>query len=172
MNLVRKERKWLIEGDGEGWIFNWVFPTKWRVLIAMEVFQKGGRVSDYWIAARKHPKRPMNAWRVRQELESALEEMQELEPTTEEIEEYGETAGYGVVTYTQSTCYFPPSLHDTWGLKHGGRVHIDIGRNGTHLMLDKFSAWDFIDFIRDRGKPHNSNGKCKNNLVSIEKRHW
>ena len=131
-----------------------MFPAKWKALIGIKVFQKGGRVLDYKQALKSHPKRPMDAWRVRQELESALREMQELEPTTEEIEEYGKTAGYGVVTYTQSTRYFPPSLHDTWGLKHGGRVHIDIGSNGTHLMLDKFSAWDFIDFIKDRRKSH------------------
>jgi len=161
MNLVKKRRKWVIEGEGEGWIFKWVFPAKWKALIGIEVFQKGGRVSDYWIAARKHPKRVMHAGRVRQELESALEEMQKLEPTTEEIEEYGKAAGYGVVTYTRSTQYFPPTLHDTWGSKKGGRVHIDIGSNGTHLMLDKFSAWAFIGFIEEKRKVASSNSASK-----------
>ena len=150
MNLVKKGRKWVIEGDGEGWIYHWVFPAKWKAIVGMEVFRKGGRVTDYKKALKSHPPSPRNTGKVRQELESALETMLELEPTTEEIEEYGKDAGYGVVTYTQNTGYFPPSVHDTWRMKRGGRVHIDVGSNGTHLMLDKFSAWDFIDFIKDK----------------------
>ena len=152
MNLVRKGRKWFIEGDGQGWILNRRFPTKWKAQIAMEIFEKGGRVSDYYAAAREHPKKEMNAWRVREELQHALEEIEELNPSSDEIQEYGENAGYGVVTYTGDEVYFPPHLHDTWGLKQGGRVHIDIGSLGTHLMLDKVFAWDFIEFIKEKRK--------------------
>jgi len=43
----KKERKWLIAGNGEGWLYNGVFPTKWKVLVAIDVFNNGGRVSDY-----------------------------------------------------------------------------------------------------------------------------
>ena len=156
MNIVRKRRRWFIEGDGEGWIFNKQFLTKWEALLAMEVFRKGGRVSDYWAAKKEHPKRKMNAWRVRGQLQQALEEIRELGPTSEEIKEYGEQAGYGTVTYTRNARYYPPHLHDTWGRKWGGRVHIDIGSGGIHLMLDNVSAFDFIEFIRDRRKSHDS----------------
>jgi len=154
MNLVRKGRKWLVEGEGKGWIFGRQFPAKWKALLAIEVYSKGGRVSDYWTATREHPKRDMNAWRVREELQQVLDKIQELNPTSDEIEEYGENVGYGAVTYTRNTGYYPPRLHDTWGLKQEGRVHIDIRSGGTHLMLDRFSAWDFINFIIDRRKSH------------------
>ena len=155
MNLVRKGHKWLIEGNGKEWIFNKQFSTKWQALLAMEVFGKGGGVSEYWAAKREHRKREMNAWRVREQLEHALDEIQKLDPTSEEIEEYGENAGYGVVTYTRNAGYYPARLHNTWGTKWGGRVHIDIGSSGTHLMLDKVSVWDFIEFVREKKKsPH------------------
>jgi len=85
-------------------------------------------------------------------LESALEQIRELEPTTEEIEEYGKDWVYGVVTYTKDTGYFSPHLHNTWRKKWGGRVHIDIGSAGVHLMLDKHAAWGFINFIKDGRK--------------------
>jgi len=91
------------------------------------------------------------AWKVRQILEPALEEIKSLDPTTEEIVEYAEKeAGWGVVTYTGSENYYRPHLHDTWGIKYQGRVHIDIGAGGYHLMLDKYSAFDFIDFIKSK----------------------
>lgn len=93
----------------------------------MEVFGKGGGVSDYWAAKKEHPKREMNAWRVRRQLQQALEEIHELGSTFEEIEEYGEEAGYGAVIYTRNAGYYPPHLHDTWGLKVGGRVHSCTG---------------------------------------------
>jgi len=91
-------------------------------------------------------------WRAIEVVESALEQIRELEPTPDEIESYGEVWAYGVVTYTKDTGYYPPHLHNTWGKKWGGRVHIDIGSGGVHLMLDKHAAWGFIDFIRNRRK--------------------
>lgn len=41
MKLVKKGRKWVVEGDGEGWIFNKRFPTKWKAEIALRVFESG-----------------------------------------------------------------------------------------------------------------------------------
>jgi len=152
--LTKVGRKWAIEGKGEGWVFNRMFPTKWKAEIALEVSKKGGRLSDYQAKAReqleKRPKRiPSKAIA---ELEKALEEIKSLDPTCEEIEEYGENAGYGVVTHTMEEQYFRPHLHDTYGLKQGGRVHIDIGCGGCHLMLDRYEAWYFIAFIKDKRK--------------------
>ncbi|GBD98136.1 hypothetical protein BMS3Abin07_00144 [bacterium BMS3Abin07] len=89
------------------------------------------------------------------ELTSALNEIKNLVPTCEEIEEYGEKNEdyYGVVTITQNEEYFiRDDPHNTWGLKRGGRVHIDIGCCGYHLMLDKRSVWDFISFIKEKRK--------------------
>ncbi len=155
MRLERRGRKWIVEGDGKGWVFNKKFSTKWSANLAIEVYAKGGTVSDYWKAKREHPKREMNACRVRGQLQRALEEIQRLNPIREEIEEYGKDAGYGEVTYTIDMRYHAPRLHDTWGLKYGGRVHIDIGSGGTHLMLDKDSVRDFIQFLETKRKSNN-----------------
>ena len=152
MKIVKVGRKWVIKGKGEGWIFKKKFPTKWKAEVALEVFKKGGRVSDYWKAAREcAKKRPIREpWRVRKKLEKALEEILNLKPTCEEIEEYAENAPYGVVTAARGEEYFGPFLHDTWMIKRGGRVHIDIGCGGVHLMLDKYYAEDFIKFIKNK----------------------
>ncbi len=46
-------KKWKVEGKGEGWVFDKTFPTEWKAELALKVAQEGGRVSDYWEAARK-----------------------------------------------------------------------------------------------------------------------
>jgi len=150
MEIQRKGRKFIIQGDGTGWVFNRTFPTKWKALIALEVFKKGGGVSDYFKAAREQPRRIMDAYKVRARLEEALREIKELNPTSEEIEEFAKDAPYGMVTFTKDEYYFGPRLHDTWGIKQGGQVHIDIGSSGYHLMLDRASAWGFIEFIKNK----------------------
>ncbi len=152
MKVVKAGRKWAIEGQGEGWIFDKKFPTKWKAEIALGVFKKGGKVSEYWREAKEaSEKRPKVApWRVTEELEKALEEIKQLDPTCDEIKEYGECVEHGVVTLTESEECFKPQLHDTWGMKVGGRVHIDIGCGGYHLMLDKKRAKDFIRFIKEK----------------------
>jgi len=147
-------RKWVVKGKGNGWIFNKIFPTKWKAEVALEVFKEGGRVSDYWKKQREvglsHPMRIPR--KVLQKVGAALDEIEKLQPTCEEIEEYGESANYGEVTITENERYFPPRLHDTWGIKQGGRVHIDMGCKGVHLMLDQYNAIEFINFIkRKRG---------------------
>ena len=152
MKLVKKGRKWIVEGKGNGWIFEKTFPAKWKAQIAMKVFKEGGRVSDYWERAREEAPPLREPKKVLKILREALKEIRQLEPTCDEIEEFGEMAGYGMVTYTNARRYFPPMLHDTWGVKRGGRVHIDIGCNGTHLMLDKYAAFGFIDFIKEKRK--------------------
>lgn len=153
MEVQKRGRKWFVVGNGEGWIFSQPFPTRWKAELATRVFKAGGKVSDYWALAREHPKRKMGAYKVRAELEQALDQIKRLEPTPEEIAEYAEQeAGYGVVTAARQQGYFGPRLHDTWGIKRGGRVHIDIVSLGYHLMLNKYYAWNFIDFIRDKRK--------------------
>jgi hypothetical protein len=154
MKLLKKGRKWIVEGDGEGWIFNKRFPSKWKAEIALRVFENGGRVSDYWKEARRYAEsRPaIEPKHVLKKLESALEEIRELDPTCDEIEEFGKDAGYGIVTITEEEDYYEPHLHNTWGRKYRGRVHIDIGCRGYHLMLDKRTAPAFIEFIRHNRK--------------------
>jgi len=152
MKLVRINSKWKVEGDGTGWIFKKSFPTKWQAELAMKVFQKGGPVSDYWKEKKNHRKRVMDAWKVRARVQEVLEEIIALDPTPQEIEEFAEDAPYGVATVSDRDEYFGPWLHDTWGEKRGGRVHIDIGSGGDHLMLDKHSAPDFVAFIKNKRK--------------------
>ena len=75
-------------------------------------------------------------------------EIKALNPTPKEIEKYDDLyGGYEVSTITNNNNYFL-RLHNTWGLKRGGRIHIDIGVNQIHLMLDKNTAPEFIDFIK------------------------
>jgi hypothetical protein len=150
MELAKRGRKWLVVGSGDGWVFHKTFPTKWKAKVAMEVFAKGGRVSDYWKEARVQCEkygRP-GPWRVMQRLTKSLEKIQQLKPTCKEILAFGPQSVRGVVTYTESDRYFAPKLHNTLGFKSGGRVHIDIGCGGCHLMLDKNNAEEFIKFIR------------------------
>jgi len=130
------------------------FPTKWKAEIAMNVFKEGGRVSDYWEKARKisneRPKRMPD--KAIEKVEKSLLEIELIDPTCEEIIEYAKNADYGTVTITNNEDYFPPSLHNTWGNKSGGKVHIDIGCDGYHLMLDQHHSKKFIDFIKNKRK--------------------
>jgi hypothetical protein len=154
MKLEKVGRKWVIKGNGKGWIYKKRFPTKWKAEVALGVFKEGGRVSDYWSQAKErakeHPQRI--PWRVLEKLEKALEEFKYLEPGCDEIVEYAKDAGYGTVTSAKSENYFGPRLHNTWGEKAGGRVHIDIGCCGYHLMLDQISAKGFVEFIKNKRK--------------------
>jgi len=152
MKIIRTGRKWKIEGNGNGWIFNRTFPRKFKAEIALKVYQEGGNITQYWkkcsdFKAKQSPKIPLHAI---ENVKKFLKEIRELNPTCDEIQEYGENAGYGVVTITNSERYFGPRLHDTWGTKSGGRVHIDIGCRGCHLMLDQGVAKDFIEFIKEK----------------------
>lgn len=152
--LKKTGRKWLVTGPGKGWIFKRIFPTKWKAEVAMEVYLKGGRTSDYFEAAREEAEKrpPRTPHVVIKEIKQALDEISSMEPTCEEIVEYAKSrqSHYGVVTVTDSEHYFSPRLHDTWGEKRGGRVHIDMGCSNYHLMLDKDYSLDFIDFVKRR----------------------
>jgi len=154
MEIVNIGRKWKVVGQGDGWIFRKTLPTKWKAVIAVRVFEQGGRVSDYWSEARKEAaRRPLRIpYRAIGKLQDVLDEIDALDLSGEEITAYGQIAGYGEVTWTRQTGYFPPRIHDTWQLKRGGRVHIDIGWDGCHLMLNAESARAFVEFIKARRK--------------------
>lgn len=75
------------------------------------------------------------------------------DPTWEQIERFAkmlesENRTYGIVSYNVRNA--PPTIrfHDTWGVKWGGRVHIDVVCEDIHLMLDKDSAPEFIEFLK------------------------
>jgi hypothetical protein len=93
MRIVKEGRKWSIQGQDSGGIFDRKFPTKWKAGAALEVFKKGGRVSDYW----KKIKECAPPWREPSKtialVKKALEEIKNLDPTCEEIEEFGKNAG-------------------------------------------------------------------------------
>ena len=152
MRVVKRGRKWVVEGPGDGWVLSKTFRTKWKALLALEVFTNGGGCSDYWRAARKRAdgRVPPVPWRALETVGKALAEIEHLTPSCDEIVAYGEQAGYGTVTISKTRDYFPPRVHDTWGEKPGGRVHTAMGCDGYHLMLDKNAAWDFIEFIKMR----------------------
>jgi len=151
VKLVKYGRKWRVEGDGEGWIFKKTFPAKWKAELATQVFQKGGRVSDYWKKAREQAaEHQLISRKVLARVRKALARIIELAPTCPEIDAY--PAGHGAETHTDATGCFTPKLHDTWQIKPGGRVHIDIGCCGRHLMLNAHDAEDFIRFIEKSRK--------------------
>ena len=57
MRIEKSGKKWIVRGQDKGWIFRKVFPRKWKAEVALNVFQEGGRVSDYWKAAREEQER-------------------------------------------------------------------------------------------------------------------
>jgi hypothetical protein len=50
---VKLGGSWVVRPKKFGWVFEKSFPTKWKAELALEVWRKGGRVSDYWQAARE-----------------------------------------------------------------------------------------------------------------------
>jgi hypothetical protein len=98
----------------------------------------------------------------------AYDTLVDLMPTNEEIDAFAELNknNYGVVTYSkhEGGDHYFLRYHDTWGKKSGGRKHIDVGYvdekyidqwnvpDTTHLMLDKYSAPEFVEFIRKMRK--------------------
>jgi len=105
----------------------------------------------------------------REIVKEAYEELERLDPTSEEIHAFANykeqrKEAYGVVTYSKSEGRDRSflRLHDTWKQKIGGRIHIDVGYveredvdeprvpDTTHLMLDKCTAPEFVEFIRKR----------------------
>jgi hypothetical protein len=53
MKIVKRGSSYAVEGSGDGWLFNRTYPARWKAKLAIEVFKKGGRVSDYWREARE-----------------------------------------------------------------------------------------------------------------------
>jgi hypothetical protein len=96
----------------------------------------------------------------------AFKKIEALKPTPDEIKSYADwkeenKQHYGTVTYSEyhGGDYYFLRFHDTYRVKWGGRCHIDLGyvnpeyakKNGygsvTHLMLDKWAAPEFVDFV-------------------------
>lgn len=155
MKIEKKGKKWIVKGDGKEWIYNKTFLTKWKAEVAVEVFKEGGRVSDYWNKLKEINRPIRGPYKALKIINDAFEEIKKLNPTCEEIEKYGDQAEHGEVTITDSKRYFPPKVHNTYGKKAPGRVHIDLGYNGVHLMLDKKHVNKFITFIKN----HRENNK-------------
>ncbi len=148
MRVEKAENKWIVVGEGEGWVFNRTFPRKWKAEIALDVFKVGGRVSDYWEDCRDFAPIVPHPFEAIMRVEVCLEVIKKLKPTCAEIEYYAEKlADEDEVTDTRGKNYFGPYFHNTYQKKIGGRVHIDIGCSGYHLMLDKHRAKKFIKFI-------------------------
>lgn len=98
----------------------------------------------------------------------AFRKIETLNPTPEEIQSYADwkeknKQDYGTVTYSEyhGGDYYFLRFHDTYRVKWGGRCHIDLGyvdpesaKKGyvavTHLMLDKWAAPEFVDFVQNK----------------------
>lgn len=157
MLVVRHGRKYGIEGVTEGWVTTRLFPRKWKAEIALEVFREGGTFRNYCAKMNEAlSERPVpEATRAIAENEKACQEICALDVFVNDIRDFAEIAGYGAVTTTKGNNFFGPSIHDTWGAKLGGRVHIDLGACGIHLMLDRHNARRFIDFLKERRQRKN-----------------
>ena len=149
-------RKWKVVGSADEWIFRRVFNRKWKAKIAVEVYKSGGKWKDYREKINQELSHRSQPYHAIETMRKANEEITKLSPTCEEIAAYGEylyatSNNYGIVTLTNGNNYFQ-RLHDTWyeHSKYGGRVHIDLGCNGYHLMFTKNTYMEFIDFIKKR----------------------
>lgn len=97
--------------------------------------------------------------RVREAMGEYLDEILFLGVTEDEIHSFVRSLKnpYGIVTCgDRRTDFRLPFIHETWRVKWGGRTHIDMGCKCYHLMLDRYSAPAFINFIKDYRK----NKKC------------
>ncbi|QRF76132.1 hypothetical protein Thermo_01649 [Thermoplasmatales archaeon] len=152
MRVEKLDKKWIIKGEGDGWVFNRKFPRKWKAETALRLFREGRSLQDYWDEVRYSSGAVREPTKALESVKKALSEILSLNPTIEEVVAYAEKMEgiHGVVTFTEGNDFFGPSLHNTWQIKTGGRVHIDIGAEGYHLMLNKKYSRDFIEFIKSR----------------------
>lgn len=51
--VAKQGHSWRVEGDDDGWLFKRTYPTLWKANLAIEVFKKGGKPSDYFQLARQ-----------------------------------------------------------------------------------------------------------------------
>lgn len=93
---------------------------------------------------------------IRDKFENWLGEIYDLSPTDEEMEQFvsyleNTNQRHGTVSYNSNPnrYYDGPFIHDTYRKKWGGRMHIDTGYPGVHIMLDRHMAPYFIIFIRN-----------------------
>ena len=52
MKIEKSGTKWIVSGQGDGWVLKRHYPTKWKAELALRVWKDGGRASDYFAAAR------------------------------------------------------------------------------------------------------------------------
>ena len=154
--LEKTGRKWRVGEYGEEWLFKRVYNRKWKAEVAIEVYKSGGRWRDYCERLREEPYHRRKPVLAMEAIRKANGKVIKLKPTCEEISAYGEHLyetgnSHGTVTETNGEEYFQ-RIHDTWyqDSKQGGRVHIDLGCNGYHLMLTWETCADFINFVRER----------------------
>ena len=160
LEIEKVGRKWKVVGSTDEWIFRRVFNRKWKAKIAVEVCKSGGKWKEYCKRINQVPSHRLQPSHSIEVMRKANAEITKLSPTCEEISAYGEylfatNTNYGVVTLTNGNNQFQ-RLHDSWYAhsKYGGRVHVDLGCNGYHLMLTKNTYMDFIDFVKDMRVVH------------------
>ncbi len=53
MRVEKSGKKWMVSGQGDEWVLKKEYPTKWKAELALRVWKEGGRISDFWAAARE-----------------------------------------------------------------------------------------------------------------------
>lgn len=155
MEIRQNGKKWIVIGCDKGWIAERTFPTKWKAVVALDVFKRGGNLKDYWEEARKNRPREVIPRKAIDEIKMLYEKILALKPTPDEIALYGKRNERvrGLVTITPSEGYFPPKIDNTWKKKRGGKVHIDMGSNGYHIMLTRAEGANFLAFVQKIRSP-------------------
>lgn len=155
LELKKIGRKWKVGEYSDEWIFKRFFNRKWKAIAAVEVYKSGGKWKDYCTRISEEPDHSIQPVHAMEIIEKANREIKELKPDCDEIAAYAEhlyanNQDHGTVTLSNGNNYFQ-KIHDTWysAPKQGGRVHIDLGCKGYHLMLTKKTYQDFVDFVKD-----------------------
>ncbi|MDP2218069.1 MAG: hypothetical protein Q8J68_12375 [Methanolobus sp.] len=100
--------------------------------------------------------------KIREKMEQWLCEILVMDISDEEMEKFVrhvqfDNMWHGVVSCNSNPnrYYGLPSIHDTYGMKWGGRMHIDMGYPGVHIMLGRHAAPYFINYIKELRKQNN-----------------
>lgn len=152
--IKKAGRKWKVGEYRDEWLFRKVFNRKWKAEIAVDVYKTGGGWKDYCARISNEPSHRLEPAHALKLIKKINGEIAKLSPTCKEMTSYAEYlyktgSDYGVVTITNGDDYFQ-RVHDTWyaNLKKDGRVNIDLGCNGYHLMLTRKTGYGFISFVR------------------------
>ena len=160
MEIVRKGRKWVVEGADDEWVGQRTFARKWLAELALTVFQQGGGVKEYWRQAVEMLEGNKMPWSQSEEIERLFAEIEELRPTRYEMLAFAEDHRSIVTKVPGAHEYkvFPPRTDRTDDPKVQTPAHINMRCRDYRVRLDCDHAREFIKFIPyERGQEKQRN---------------